>query len=161
MKLGFLDDILVWLIDIFKARNPKLFAVLAVALVFALQFLNDLQNKGIVCSKWEETVIADTYVNVTPGDSVYLADYLPSTAPEGEWANEDDGVFLAADGGVRTFIYHGEGGFNYSVATNTCFVHDKSGIWVQILYWLNLIVLALTGASTKARKAEIRERSKS
>ncbi len=160
MKLGLLDDILVWVIDLFKARNPKLFAILAVALVALVQFLNDLQTKGVVCANWEQLVIADAYVNIAPGDSVYLAEYLPPTVPEGEWVGNNDGAFLAAEGGIKTHTYSGDN-FTFTVATNACFVHDKSGFWVKVLYWLNLITLALIGSSTKARKEAIRNHIKS
>lgn len=153
MNFAFIENLIVWVVDFFKVRNPKLFAVISVALVAALGFLNDAVNKGVVCSGWEENVTADHYAHVAPGDSFNLNIFVPDSLA-GSWVNEDDGHILAETGGIATYVFQGEAQV-ITVATNTCFINDTSGIVQKILFWLTVIVMALTGVHTTERKKEI------
>lgn len=152
MKL--VENMIVWVIDFFKVRNPNLFALLTVALVAAHAFLTDAINKGVICSDWEKTVTADRYVHVSPGDSLDLNKYLPDSLG-GFWANEEDGIILAGEGGINTWVFAAEDGTSVIVATNTCFFNDTSGIVAKILYWLTLVLVALGGLHTSEKKKEI------
>lgn len=153
MNFAFIENIIVWVVDFFKVRNPKLFAVITVALVALLGFLNDAVNKGVICSGWEKNVTADHYAHIAPGDSFDLNIFIPDSL-DGHWVNEDDGLVLADKGGVQTYVFEGPTE-SITVATNVCFVNDSTGIIQKILYWLTAIVLALTGVHTSDRKKEI------
>ena len=123
-------------------------------MVALLGFLNQAVNEGVVCSGWEENVTADHYAHIAPGDSFNLNIFVPDSL-DGSWVNEDDGLVLAETGGVETFIFKGEGGETITVATNTCFINDSSGIIGKIMFWLTAIVMALTGVHTTEKKKEI------
>lgn len=145
----------VWVVDFFKVKNPKLFAAITVALVALLGFLSESVNKGVVCSDWEKAVQADVYVTVTPGDSVDLSTFVPQDTIPGKWVNEEDGVFLANEGGISVWVYEKESGEVLTVATNTCFINDATGLLAKIMFWLTTIVTALVGVHTSDRKREL------
>lgn len=155
-----MQSILIFIFDFFKSRSPKVFAIVSVGLISLLALLSSAINKGLICSDWEKAVNADFYVHVTPGDSVDLNTYIPDSL-DGAWVNEDDGLILGDEGGIQTYIYQAGIDTIITVATNTCFVNDKTGILSKILFWLTTIVLALTGVHTTDAKKQILAQRKS
>ena len=153
--MALIENAIVWIVDFFKVRNPKLFAVLTVALVALLGFLSEAIDKGVVCTNWQETVQADVYATVAPGDSVVLDSLIQLDTIPGTWINNAEGVFLADKAGVGLWVYEKENGETITVATNTCFINDTTGVLAKILFWLTTLVTALVGVHTSDRKREL------
>jgi hypothetical protein len=150
-----LDTLLIWAADFFKVRNPKIFGMISVGLLAVLGLLTEATNKGVVCSDWEKNVIADHYAHINPGDSldlnVFIADSIVGT-----WANDEDGIIFADKGGIATWVFQvADTGQVITVATNSCFFNDTTGLLAKIMFWLTAIVMALTGVHTTEKKKQI------
>lgn len=153
--MALIENAIVWIVDFFKVRNPKVFAILTVALVALLGVLNEVVDRGVVCTNWQETVQADIFATVSPGDSVVLDSFIVQDTIPGTWINSPEGVFLADKAGVGLWVYEKDNGETITVATNTCFISDTTGVLAKILFWLTTIVTALVGVHTSDRKRQL------
>ncbi len=152
-----IDTLLVWAADFFKVRNPKIFGMISVGLLALLGLLTEATNKGVVCSDWEKNVIADHYVHVSPGDSINLNTFIADSLV-GTWVNDEDGIVFADKGGIATWVFKvTDSPTNefITVATNSCFINDTTGILAKVMFWLTAVVMALTGVHTTEKKKQI------
>jgi hypothetical protein len=147
-----IETAIVWVVDYFKIRSPKIYAVVAVALVLVAGVLTETATKGGICLKgWEELVDANYHVTAKPGEVVNL-NTIDSTV---FWSS--DTLVTMDHGGISTFVYETIEGEFGTLAVNTCFVKDDSGLAKTIAHWISLIALALFGVHTSDRKRELQQ----